>query len=348
MTESQLDRRNKMQRLILVLVMIFIGLWARAFTFQNQHPDTDELFELRNMQGLKAESVINNKTFYGDLTSFPGEFLIHAPMMAAIGMFTHPRQLAYETGKIDVSKKEFWVLAIPKIVLSLLSLWVFWLLCREFLITTFGAFVAFSMILFNQYLIYAAFSLRPYGVLPELFIFNLYLASRENKSFWFSIFHGYVVFLTCINHAYGPMMALLPVLYFRKQRGHEFYFLCGLSLAAWAYYASYSNFGIHPNSVQSVLSPFLYIKQENLFEFILQSLFCTSVITTATAPFVLMRAFRDGDSKWWFLITMVLIPLAAIVLIDIKTHYIIHPRQYVWIIPALGLWCGMLTEKGLK
>jgi hypothetical protein len=214
------------------------------------------------------------------------------------------------------------------------------------LVTNFGVFVAFSIFLFNQYLIYGAFSLRPYGVLPELFIINLYLSSRENRTLWFALLHGYVIFLTCINHAYGPMMAFLPWIYFSKQRSLEFYFLCVLSLAAWAYYASYNTFGMAPNAVQSIIDPFLYFKKQDLFEDVLKSIFCTSIITTAILPFVLLRGFFGETKNWWFLILLVLVPLTAIILIDIKTHYIIHPRQYVWILPAVGLWCGIICEKG--
>ncbi len=297
--------------------------------------------------------MLKRTSLYGDHTSFPGEFIIHYVPMLAMGLRFHPATLDYEHQNIQgIDKKGFWIIAIPKILLTILSLYLFYLLCKEFLVTNFGIFVAFSIFFFNQYLVYAAFSLRPYGILPELFIINIYMASRKDKTLWFDIGHGTVIFLTCINHAYGPLMSFLPILYFKKPRCLEFYPLILVALIAWVYYASYSNFGMNPNTIQSVLDPFKYIKQENLFEFIFQSLFCTSVITTAILPFILMKSFDPNTGllgkKWGFLITLVLIPLIAIILIDLKTHYIIHPRQYVWILPALGLWCGMLIEKGLK
>lgn len=354
-------------RVILIGLICIFGLSARFFVFQSQHPDTDELFELRNMQALKPTAMLMRTTFYGDHTSYPGEYLIHYIPMRVLGMFDKPADLSYEDGTIGLNKKQFWILAIPKIIISLGSFYLLWLLCGVFLTTTFGYAIVFIMVMMNTHLTYHAFSLRPYGILPELAIINLYLCTRDTSGLRLSMLHGVVIFLTCIYHAYGPLIAILPVMVMelcsdlvqqkvgfsyqvnsaneKPKRSENVIVFIFVSILVWAYYASHNSFGITPNNHQSIVDSFQFITKENFLNGMLDSLFTGSVLTVACLPFVL-SGMRDAEQvDIIFLILMILLPITLIVLVDIQTKYWIHPRQWCWIVPALAMWCGRMAEK---
>lgn len=326
-----------------ILAILLFGLASRFFVFQSQHPDTDELFELRHLQSIKLSDTIKRTTFYGDHTSYPGEYFIHYIPMRILNFFNEPVDLSYEDGKIGIGKKHFWILAIPKIIISLLSFWLFWLLIRKY--TVLGILTATVIYAFNSTLIYHSFSLRPYGILPELAIINIWMSNRGSNGLKLSLLHGAVIFFTCIYHAYGILIAFLPIIFFQNKRHPNIIWFIVPAIVMWAYYASYNTFGMTPNKVQSVVDTFQFITKENFLNGILDSLFAGSLLTLAALPFVIKGAckmdYRDGV----FLMLMVIIPLTLIILIDIKTSYWIHPRQYCWIIPALAIWCGKMADR---
>lgn len=334
-----------LRKFLIIGAIIICGLWARAWTFQLAHPDTDELFELQNMQSIMPAAVLKNNIMYGDHTSFPGEYLVHFYPMQALNLFSTHAVIDIANHKLQgISKAGFWLLAAPKIVLTLLSVWLFYLICAESLKTLLGFIVAFSLLMFNGDMIYHAFSLRPYGILPELAIFNLYLASRENKERWFYIVHGAALFFTCIYHAYGPMIAGLPLLFFPRERFKSMLWFVVPSLFAWTYYASYSTFGLVPNAVQSKYDPFYIIPAPELSNVLAARIFGSNVFTAATVVPVIIGLGFIGKWPWKFLGVLILLPMALIMLVDIKTSYIIHFRQMTWIMPAIALWCAIVTE----
>lgn len=334
-----------MGKILAVILICVFGFSSRLFVFQSQHPDTDELFELRHLQSTKWADTLKRTTFYGDHTSYPGEYLIHWIPMRILNMFEKPTDLSYENGTISLTKKQCWILAVPKITVSLLSFYLFWLLCGSLLKTTLGYFTAFIVFTFNSTLIYHSFSLRPYGILPELAIINLFLATRENQGLKFAMFHGAVIFFTCISHAYGILIAFLPMIYFWWKRHQNIVFWIVPALILWAYYASYNTFGMTPNKAQSVVNTFQFITKENFLNGILDTVFSGSVLTIAALALVIKGAVSAPRRDWMFLLALVIIPLTLIILVDIKTSYWIHPRQYCWIIPALALWCGRMADK---
>lgn len=328
-----------MGKIIIISLICLFGFSSRLFVFQSQHPDTDELFELRHLQSIKWSDTIKRTTFYGDHTSYPGEYIIHWMPLRALNMFKKNADLSYEDGTIGIGKKHFWILAIPKIMLSLLSFWLFWLLIKD--MSGLGIFTAALIYTFNPTLIYHSFSLRPYGILPELAIINIFLASRGKQT----LLHGAVIFLTCVYHAYGILIAFLPMIFFRNKRDSNIVLFIIPAIVMWAYYASYNTFGMTPNKVQSVVDTFQFITKENFLNGILDTLFAGSILTLAVLPFIVKGSTAAVKKDWMFLLMLVIIPLILIIMIDIKTSYWIHPRQYCWIVPALALWCGMMADK---
>ncbi|MEK7111736.1 MAG: hypothetical protein AAB875_00250, partial [Patescibacteria group bacterium] len=60
---------------------------------------------------------------------------------------------------------------------------------------------------------------------------------------------------------------------------------------------------------------------------------------------LLALAMIKGLIDWKFLAWLVIVPIALICLVDIKTHYWIHARQYIWVIPFFAIFCGKIVDK---
>ena len=148
-----------MGKIIIIALIFLFGFSSRLFVFQSQHPDTDELFELRNLQSIKWSDTIKRTTFYGDHTSYPGEYLIHWIPMRVLNLFEKPADLSYEDRTISLQKWQCWILAVPKILISILSFWLFWLLIKD--LSALGMFAAAVIYALNSTLIYHSFGRYP-------------------------------------------------------------------------------------------------------------------------------------------------------------------------------------------
>ncbi len=152
--------------------------------------------------------------------------------------------------------------------------------------------------------------------------------------------HGSVILFTCVYHAYGPMIAFLP-LFFYKRPASWFLLTIPAGIALWAFYAWYSHFGLSPNTVQSQVDTFQYFPKVKFFENLLLNLSGGSLIFYMIVPLLAFSFIRGlGSDDLMFLILLIVVPLTLICLIDIKTHYWIHPRQFVWVIPFFAVFCG--------
>lgn len=332
----------------LVLVIFFIGLWLRFGCYQTKHPDQDELFELSSITGKPFKTVFDNKAFYGDHTSFPGEYLIYALPLRLLG-----KTPTIDVGRMTVDgvgRDYFIKLASVKIILFVVSFWLLYAVCFSMIGVGgvsggWGVILAMAIYGFNFQLVYHAFELRPYSVLPVLAILNFWLATRRG-GLWVDVCHGFVILFTCIYHAYGPMIAFLPLFSMRLERNVRILFIVPFALVAWVYYASYNTFGMVPNVVQSQVDTFQYFPKVKFFENLLLNLSGGSLIFYALITllgFSLVRGFSSDDL--FFLGLMVALPILLIFLIDLKTHYWFHSRQFVWVIPFFALFCGRQVSK---
>ncbi len=311
----------------LIFLIIFSGLYLRYDSFKTLHPDQDELFELHSLLIVEKEGTfLKRDTFYGDHTSFPGEYLMYHWALKSMD------EVKIDVGKMEVegmTRNDFWKLGSVKITISVLGLLLFAWMCRNNLI----ALAVFS---WNFQVVYHAFEIRPYSVLPNLAIFNLFLAGK--KGLWYFLSVSLILF-TCTYHAYGILIAGLPLLYYMIEERKIDWILCGtmfLGGLGWMYFASYNTFGITPNSVQSVVDPFQYAPKVKFFENLLVNLTGGSLLFYLS-PLLLLR-WKKLD--WLSLGLMIALPLLLIFAVDLKTSYWIHPRQYVWVIPFFAMWYG--------
>lgn len=329
----------------LITGIIAFSYFSRTDIFQTQHPNDDELFELRSLQEIKPQEIFKNNLFYGDHTSFPGEYLIEYLPMKFLGLFEHPASIDIEQHVLrGINKNGFWVLALPKILFSLLCIGLFWGICAILIESSPSRVFAWAIFMLNSPIIYHSFSLRPYGILPELSILNIWFCINSRKDNLFSATHAVLLFFTCIYHAYGLLIALLPFIYFRPERPRYFFYVTIGSILIWAHYAVFSNFGIIPNKVQTVMNAFSYMPANDFLNSLIQSLFTGAIGIAILSITILSSVFsRIPEIKFFF--WFIILPIALIIAVDIKTSYGIHPRQWVWVIPSLALWSGMVIER---
>lgn len=331
----------------LILVIFFIGIWFRFDCYQTKHPDQDELFELSSLFGKDIKTVFDNKAFYGDHTSFPGEYLVYALPLRLLGFDAVGKAPMIDVGRMEVTGMErydFLKLASIKIVLFIISFWLLYAISSS-MMGGWGIILVMAIYGFNFQLVYHAFELRPYSMLPVLAIFNLWLCKRRG-GLLVNMIHGVVVLFTCIYHAYGPMIAFLPMFWMKDLRLKRILFIILFALVIWSYYAVYSHFGLSPNAVQSQVDTFQYFPRVKFFETLLLNLSGGSLIFYMLIPLLAFSFIRGlSFNEWLFLILLVVIPLSAIFLIDLKTHYYFHPRQFVWVIPFFAVFCGRQVDK---
>jgi hypothetical protein len=323
-----------------IFLCILLGLWLRFDCYRTVHPDNDELYELRNLKAdVRLSRVLDRKEHYGDHTSFPGEMLIYYPVMSRMNW----KGVVLEIENMKVTGMtigDFWKLASVKIFVTVVGMVVLgWMLCR----VKFG-WIGMFMYASHYQLVYHAFEMRPYAVLPELAILTYFLCDsyfKKQNLFKFIVLGG-LIFFTCIYHAYGILIAGLPILYcvikYKKWSwavGTVFL----ISAVAWSYYASYSLFGMTPNEMQAQVNPFEYMPIKGFGENLVRQLTGGSLVFYILSPLLFLSLLKAKTDDWIFLGIFIILPIFLICSVDIKTNYWIHPRQYCWVIPWFIIFC---------
>ena len=333
-----------------VLIILGVGLFQRINYHSRNGYNSDEMYQLMNVQKLKNFNVIfKNSQFYGDHTTFPGEFILHYQFLKWSGLFSNPAKIELDKSKAEnVTMEQLDKLIFPKMILTILAVLVFFLLCTEHIKTWLGVIVATIIFSFHPHLIMHSLEFRPYGALIALGIFNFFLVNKDGKLckiLYYSIF-----FITCIYHAYGILIAGLPLVYnLYKKNGwlkipKGFILVIILSLMAWGYYAAANNFGISPNNEQNKVNSFEYIPVANIFEKVLSQPFGNMALYTIFIPLIFLSMIKSQEGLSFFIL-LIALPITLIILVDLKTNYWILGRQWCWVIPFFCLFVGKQLDK---
>lgn len=327
---------KKCSLIICLLLITAFGLYLRIDNFKHKHPDQDELFELQKISNLDLGRVLSRTEFYGDHTSFPGEFLLnYIPVSLVLG-----EDVAINVGEMKVtglSLDDFWRLAYVKIAITVLGF-----ICLIFLFKdSWYGIVGLLMYSVNPHLVYHAFAIRPYSVLPELAIFNFMLCGLCFNRRWAWLPYSLLFFFTCIYHAYGILIALLPLAYYclkHKKVPWLFSWVVLVSVGCWAYYASYNSFGMTPNAVQTQVSAFEYMPLDGFSLRLFTALTGGGLLMYCIAPVLMVRAFK---MNWLFVLVLVILPLLLVMGVSIKTSAWILPRYFIWVMPWFIIYVVM-------
>jgi len=183
------------------LVVIFISLWALYLRFQRlaaRELWNDEIYQLKQTVGPFKH--IWGRNDYGDLSCFPGDYVLTYPFVRFFG-------------------DNKWGLAIPHILITIIGFYFLYLIGKRYFKTIWGFVVAFAVVCFNQYLIFQSFEFRPYAVLPTLALASFYLIDTVFTEYsflgrWKKFFIGLFFILTIWFHAFGILIILFPLFFF--------------------------------------------------------------------------------------------------------------------------------------
>ncbi len=341
-----------------VVVVLFICIWAlylRYKTLAERDLWGDEVYQL--YQTIGSFKPIFKRTTYGDMTCFPGDYLL-----------TYPLAQIFKTNK--------WGIMIPHIFFTILGFYVLYLVCQRYYKTVWGYMIAFGLVCFNGNLIFHSFEFRPYAVLPTLALLSFYCADRLVNDFdqlhrMNKITIGMVFVLIIWFHAFGIMLVVFPLFYFLLAIRTEVYFkkriksllkylalIFLLALPLWSWYAFGNPLEQSPQQrVESGKHPFQFI--QNPFEYgfkrFFNRIFFYNLIAfkrfyflLGALAFAFFIPFAGRLKQLGFYLTLIFLPILSILVASLISGYWFLERQYVFLSPLFAFFLGWLWDSSIQ
>jgi len=350
MMHPVLEKVNKYAK---PLSAVSISIWALYLRFRRLAERewwTDEIFQMSQTVG--PFKPIWKRVTYGDFTCFPGDYLL-----------TYPFTKISETSK--------WVMAIPHIIATIIGLFFLYLLCRRHFKTFIGYIVTFGIICFNQHLIFHSFELRPYAVLATLAIISCYsadvlVAEYNSMTRCKKVLIGIFYIFTTWFHAFGVVIALLPLIFFTISRKNDpdfktifkrmFVFtLITFSIAfpLWLWYATGNPINITkeenikagrlvfqfiPNPMTGFWHSFNRIVFYNLIGFKRLYFLLGGLVLLVFVP------FAEKLKKLAFFLILVILPIEMTIVAALNSGYWFLIRQYIHTAPLFAFFLGLVWD----
>ncbi|MCB9747526.1 MAG: hypothetical protein H6755_03865 [Candidatus Omnitrophica bacterium] len=322
-----------------VMAVIFFVLWL-YFIFKmytTRSFNADELYQIEMTKGVFKPFWQHH--YYGDHTSFPGEYLLTYPFVQIFGVHK-------------------WGLALPHAPFIILFFYFLFRLGKIYFQTFAGFFIMFLLVFHHQYFVYHALEFRPYAVLPALALGSFYFAQLivnhfENLSTKKRILIGFYWMIAMNFHAYGILIVFLPLMFviltaehfdwktMIRHQGLRYYLKYWiLALIIWIWYASGNSFGWTANKMQSIRPAFQFVPHplEHFYKFcdvIVRNCLGYKVFnfTLLAVPVAFYLALKQRIKMLLFFGLLIFLPITLIILVDVKTKYWFLARQIVWIMP---------------
>jgi hypothetical protein len=325
---------------IAALGLRFKYYWGREFW-------TDELNQLIHTKGPLIPFW--RWQSFGDVTTFPGDYLLTYPFIC---FFSEVR----------------WVLRVPHAIFTVLFFYVFYRLCRRYLNTWMGFFIAFLLVALNATLIHHSFEFRPYPVLPALAVIMLYCWERiliDQHIYeiyqkiliaifcaFVSSFHAYGFYIISISFMYCFFVALQKYGFNKiKEKGY-----CGMMLVLgfgiWVWYVL-GTMHITPLGINkfanSDLHTFRFIPNPmaDLMQFlksILGNLTGNRYLYILLLGLFIFYPIKSSEFKQQlrFCFFLVILPIALILVSSLLNGYAFLQRQFIWVMP---FWALLLAKQ---
>lgn len=334
-------------RLFIAVVLSIIGIVYRLDCLSKRELWEDEYYQIKMIKPPFKAFWLHN--YYGDHTSFPGEYLLTYPFVQIFGA-------------------NKWGLAIPHMVFLIILFYFLYKLCDIYCETKGGLFIAFLLVSYNSNLVFHGLEFRPYAVLPALVMGNLYfchliISHYKDLNIIKKALVG-VYFIFSVNyHAYGIIMFFLPLFYViissesykisKIYTKNFFFYLISIIIPAtliWGWYALANNFGLIPNEMQTIINnTFEYIPNPVLDQLGFSKAVLGNLIGNKSLYFLLLGipitmclSYKNISKKSSYLFILIILPIVLILFIDIISKYWFIQRQFVWVMPLFGLfvaWC---------
>ena len=337
----------KYSRPILFVIYFVSGLYFRYAEFNSRELGVDEINQINHTLG--PFKPIWQRLPNGELTCFPGEYIITYPFVQIF----HPSK---------------WGIAIPNIISAVIGFFVLYLICMKYFKTLFAFVITFTIYSFNHSLVYHAFEIRPYAILPTLAltvfyfsdqIVNQYGVLSKSRKFFIGLFFISVV----IYHAYGSMILFFGMLFFVLARTETASFkevfqelrpfvsrLAIVTIPIFIWYASgYPDFNYEQSVVERGINTFDYIPNplDDLRRFLRTVMNCLIGFKKFKFKHIvngvilaLLIPHKERTRQIGFLLILVVLPIEIMLLGDLHKGYWFLSRQFICIMPLYAFFLG--------
>jgi len=342
-----LPKLSEISRPLVAIAFTVWGCYLRFKMFATRDFWVDETNQFVHTVG--AFQPFWKRLTYGEVTCFPGEYLLNYPFVQFFG-------------------DNKWGISIPHMVAMFLGFYLLYIICRLYFKTIWGYVITFAIFANNSNLVYHALEFRPYAVLPTLSLAAFYLSHRivfhypelsRLKKFLIGLFFT----LSIMYHAYGIMIVFFCMLfhfivYARQTTFKETLLrilpfsisLAAVSLPIFLWYAtgetgmSYENnsigrnintFDFIPNPLVS-LNVFLRTVMGNLAGYKKLKWLVNGILLCFLIP------HKERWQKVGFLLILIILPIELICVADARTGYWFLQRQFIWVMPYYAFllgWC---------
>ncbi len=340
-------------RLIVPVLLAGYGFYLRFQSLAGRELWNDEIFQLHCTIG--PFKPIWQRFSYGDMTCFPGDYLLTYPFVA---MFQGNK----------------WAMAAPHILVTLLGFYFLYKLCARYYKTVWGFVVAFAVVACNQHLVFHSFELRPYAVLPTLALTAVYYSDefigcfeelRQRKKVAIAaLFIGIIWF-----HALGVLIVGMALLYFLLVKRGEakntkalvaiikyIAIVFAIAMPVWFWFASGNPLGetkatflakgVHTfqfstNPLDDFTRFFNYVFFYNLIGQKRLYFFLGCLMLMIFIP------YREKQKKIGFWLVMIVLPILIILAASLFQGYWFLMRQYIFTVPLFAFFLGWLWDSSL-
>lgn len=336
--------------------------------FKSTHERTlwnDEVYQLLQTTGPFKTFWLRN--FYGDFSSFPGDYLLTYPF---IKFFLIQNGLQNDIAAFNAYK---WGLLIPQIAATLMGFYFLYLICERHFKTLWGFVVTFTVFGFNALLIFHAFEFRAYSFLPTFALAGFYVLDilvteyttlSRAKKFLIAIF---LLFASAF-HLFNLIVLGLVLTYIlvvsvhSSERGQyrsflkdspALKFIVPVFFAAFFLWLWYLRLGpIHegkgidisarpvfehtpiPNPLIRPLGFFKTIVIDDLLGHAPSSFLLVGL------PLAFLFPNKNKPRLLGFFLLMIVLVIEGILLAALWKQYMFLPRQFIWAIPFFAFFIG--------
>jgi hypothetical protein len=334
---------------LIALFFTLLGLFWRAQKFLERPLYSDELQQIQ--VGMGDLRPFWQRISYGEVANFPGDYLLTYPFIQLFGPDNR------------------WAIATPHIIATIIGFFLLYLICKKNIKSSLAVTIVFALFCFNHNLIFHAFEIRPYAVLPTLSLATFYYAqqvfSGQARSQIKRFLIGLLFIATAAYHAYGIFIVGLVCAYFVCielsshslkdvfNRLGSLVVCCGiLALIVFIWYFSGKN---KVSTQEAFLGRNIYT-----FEYIsnpvvaplafMKSVFGNLVGYKKFYPFLIgvtaaWLLSRQRLQLLGFLLVLVVFPILLILTSDTIKGYWFLQRQFIWVTPLFLFYIGWCWDE---
>ncbi len=328
--------------------LTLVGLYLRFDQRMHTPLTVDELYAVNSMSRYESFPLFVSNLPHLEFSSYlTGDYYLLYPFVRIFGT-------------------NLWGVAVPHIISTIFCFYFLFKVCQLHLKNAVGFLVAFTVISFNSTLIIHSFELRYYAVLQTLGLATYYytylLVYRPYPLTKLKLIGmGTFFCFTILFHLYSVIMVFANIAFFLAIHIHNksvidtakklapLFIIVFLITGPILYFVLFVWY--HLSAQIWGNEPFRFIPNplNDLIGF-LKGIFCNLIghkplyFLFAGLVISLCLSHKDRRKQFWFFIVLILLPIALLLLLDLKAGYWFIQRQFIWVMPLFAVLLGWCWE----